>query len=70
MTTDICFKILKVMYACSGEMYSTYACFVYTLYDLLRVVGEELAEWGSLGPLQGVEQLLDLRGHSTAHRNS
>lgn len=49
-----------------------YACFVqgYTLYDLLWVVGEELAEWGSLGPLQGVEKLLDLCGHSAAHRNS
>lgn len=48
-----------------------YACFVqgYTLYDLLRVVGEEVAEWGPLGPLEGVEQLLDLCGHSAAHRN-
>lgn len=41
-----------------------------TFYDLLRVVGEELAERRPLGPLQGIEQLLDLSGHSAAHRNS
>lgn len=55
-----------------GEVYVISACFVRwrTLYDLLRVVGEELAEWGSLGPLQGVEQLLDLGRHSAADGNS
>jgi len=41
-----------------------------TFYDLLSVVGEELAERRPLGPLQGVEQLLDLSGHSAVHRNS
>lgn len=41
-----------------------------TFYDLLGVVGEELAERRPLGPLQRVEQLLDLRGHSAVDRNS
>lgn len=41
-----------------------------TLNDLLRVISEELAERRPLGPLQGVEQLLDLSGHSAVHRNS
>lgn len=41
-----------------------------TFNDLLCIVGKELAERGPLGPFQGVEQLLDLCGHSAAHRNS
>ena len=41
-----------------------------TLDDLLRIISEELTERGPLGPLQGVEQLLDLSGHSAAYRNS
>lgn len=40
-----------------------------TFYDFLRVVGEEVAERGSLGPLQRVEQLLDLGRHSAADGN-
>lgn len=42
----------------------------FTFHDLLCVVSEELTEWGPLRPLQGVEQLLDLRGHSAVYRNS
>lgn len=45
-------------------------CFLRTFHDLLSVVGEELAEGRPLGPLQGVEQLLDLSRHSAVHRNS
>lgn len=41
-----------------------------TFHDLLGVVGEELAERRFLGPLQSVEQLLDLGGHSAADRDS
>lgn len=45
-------------------------CLFGTFYNLLGVVGEELAERRPLGPLQRVEQLLDLGGHSAVDRNS
>ena len=47
-------------------------CFVSrrTFYNLLWVICEKLAERGPLGPLQSVQELLDLRGHSAVHGNS
>lgn len=41
-----------------------------TLDNFLGVVGEELTERGFLRPFESVKQLLDLGGHSAAHRNS
>lgn len=41
-----------------------------TFYDLLGVISEELTERRPLWPLQSVKQLLDLCGHSAAHRYS
>jgi hypothetical protein len=38
-----------------------------TLYDLLGVIQEELTERLSLGPLQSVQQLLDLSGNTAVH---
>lgn len=57
------------MQCCHSENTELGAMATDTFYDFLRVVGEEIAERGSLGPLQRVEQLLDLGGHSAADRN-
>lgn len=49
---------------------STCTLLCLTLDNLLRVVNKELAERRPLRPLQRVEQLLDLGGHSAVDRHA
>lgn len=41
-----------------------------TFYNFLWVIKEELAEWGSFGPFECVQQLLDLSGHPAVDRHA